>query len=232
MTNGTLTYHSTCRNDLKKNGFPPELPDEDPTAKKRSKAKKKESFVRIGSIDLSGKIVAQIKSRPLKKDLTEVKFALDAFDPLDEQIKTQSLENLAKTGRRGCTTDELYNLIQTFVGSMIKQALAETFEDVAGGGTKTFDKVDNVVKLTRKSVTNYINDAGEWSEGQIQDKLNQSLAKWGVCTNSPEGKQALSLLSKKLHKSSNSMLSKNSIFQRVLNNLFRDEDDQGEKSKN
>lgn len=206
---------------MKKNGFPPELPADTPS----SKTKRYESFVRIGSIDLSGTVVALLKSKPLKKDLAEVKFALDTFDTLDEQIKTQSLENLASTGRRGCTTDELYTLIQNFMGGMIKQVLVDTFEDVAGGGTKTFDRVDNVVKLTKKSISTYINDAGEWSGEQVQGKLKEQLEKMGIPTDNPQSKQALSLLAKSLQKSSNTMLSKNERLQQVYNNIFRDDED-------
>ena len=220
------------RNELKKNGFPPELPAEDPAPKKRGKAKSNESFLRIGSIDLSGKVIALLKSKPLQKDLAEVKFALDTFDPLDEQIKARALENLAKTGRRGCTTDELYTLIQNFMGGILKQVLVDTFEEVTSGEGKTFDKVDNVVKLTKKSVANYVNDAEKWSGEQVQKKLTSQLKKMGVSTDNPQSKQALSLLSKQLQQSSDSILSKNERLQSVYKNFFGGEDENArEESK-
>jgi hypothetical protein len=215
------------RNVLKKNGFPPELLYADyPEGSGESSYS---SFVRIGSIDLKGNVVALLKSRPLKKDLAEVKFALDTFDSLDEQIKTQSLENLAKAGRRGCTTDELYTLIQTYVGGILKQVLIDTLEDVKGGGTKTHDSVDRVVTLTKKNVSKYFNDAGEWTGGKVEDKLAEGLQKWGV--NSAQSKQAASILAKQLQKSSGELLSKNEQLQDIYKKIpfFKGQDDTAEK---
>lgn len=221
----TPLYLISNRNDLKKNGFPPELPEEDP--KKRGKSGS--SFVRIGSIDLSGNVVALLKSRPLKKDLAEVKFALDTFDTLDEQIKSQSLENLAKTGRRGCTTDELYALIQAYVGGILKQVLTDTLADVSGGGTKTHDTVDRVVKLTKKSVSKYFSDTGEWTGEQVQNKLAEQFEKWGA--GNTQSKQAASILAKRLQQSSETILSKNEQLQGIYKktSFFKDEDTAEEK---
>lgn len=217
----------STRNVLKKNGFPPELPEEDP--KKFGKSSSSSSFVRIGSIDLSGNVVALLKSRPLKKNLAEVKFALDTFDTLDDQIKAQSLENLANTGKRGCTTEELYSLIQAYVGGILKQVLADTFDDVTGGGTKTSDSVDRVVKLTKKSVSKYFNDAGEWTGEQVQNKLAERLQRWGASND--QSKQAASILAARLQQSSESLLSKNEKLQNIYKktSFFKKQDNAEEK---
>ncbi len=179
-----IADHDFHRDELKKNGFPPELPDEQPAPSKKSGNKQTEvsssSFVRIGSIDLSGNIVAILKSRPLKKDLAQVQFSLDTFDPLDEQIQVQALENLANTGRRGCTTDELYALIQRFVIGILKNSLLEAFDNVAIDGPQMPKVVGKVVTLTKKSVSNYINEAGEWSGKELQERLSKGLRQWGL----------------------------------------------------
>lgn len=144
--------------------------------------------------------MAVMKSRPLKKELAEVRFALDTFDPLDDQIKAQSLENLANTGQRGCTTDELYTLIQKYVSGILKQVLADTFDDVTSGGTKTSERMEKVVSLTKKSVSKYINESGEWSGQQLQDSLSSRLKKWGLTTDDEQSKQAVSILASRLKK--------------------------------
>lgn len=187
------------------------------------------SFVRIGSLDLKGKVVANIKSRPLKKDLAEAKLALDTFDALGQKIKTQSLENLASTGRRGCTTDELYTMVQKYVSGLIQDVLIEVLNDVAGGGTKTLDNVDKVVKLSKKNVSKYFNEAGEWTGEQAQNKLAERLATLGL-TDDSQSKQAADFLAKKLKQSSDKLLSNNERLQGLYNNFVSSKDQQGEEN--
>ncbi len=202
---------------------------DDPVDKKSGDSNHGTSFVRIGSIDLSGNVIAKVKSRPLKKNLAEVTFALDTFDPLDDQIKIHSLEKLAKTGRRGCTTDELYTMIQSYIGGILKQVLADTVEDVAVGGGKTRDKVESVVNVTKKSISKYINDASEWSGGQVQDKLAERLKKWGVTTNKVKSRQAISMIAKELLQSSDMGLSTGQRLQYIYKNILKEEQVSGDE---
>lgn len=162
------------RDELRKNGFPPGfLTEEGETSSQTN------SFLRIGSIDLSGNITACIKSRPLKKELAEIKFELDAFDPLDREIRNQSMENLATLGRRGCNTDELYSLVQAYFMKIFRQILSETLEDLSKGGTDTAKEVDRAINWTKDSLKKYVGDAGGWTGEQIQGKVAGRLEKWG-----------------------------------------------------
>lgn len=219
--------------ELKKHGFPPQLADDDASRSKRTWFGKlssfEPSFVRIGSIDLSGNVVAKLKSRPLQKTLTEVKYALDTFDPLDQQIKLQSLENLARTGRRGCTTEELYGLIQNYIGGLLQQLVGDVLTDIAAGGDETMDKVERVVTLSKKSLTQYIQDTSDWSGNHIQDKLSESLTKWGLFNNEIASKRAVSMFTKHLQQSSKTLLSKNDRLHYIYKNVFEKQDDLGGK---
>ena len=162
------------RNDLKKAGFPPEFPEEDP--KKSTDAS---SFVRIGSIDLTGAITADLKSKPLKKDIATVKWDLDAFDALDKEIRKLSKKNKAKLGRAGCTTDELYALIQTYFGRKLREFLTIAMVDLSQGGKDMTETVTKVTGSAKQTALKYANDAGEWTGEKINDKLAEQLGRWG-----------------------------------------------------
>ena len=225
------------RDELKKHGFPPKLADDGASPSKGSwfgkSSNSKPSFVRIGSIDLSGNVIAKLKSRPLQKTLTDVKFDLDTFDPLDDQIKLQSLENLAQTGRRGCTTEELYGLIQNYMGALLKQVVSDVLAEIADGGAHgTNDKVKRVVNLSKKSLTQYILDASEWSGNQVQDELSERLTKLGLFKNEMASKRAISMLTKQLQGSSKTMLSKNERLHYIYKNIFEKQDDPGGHGNN
>lgn len=185
--------------------------------------------MRIGRIDLSGDVIAKLKSRPLQKDLAEVKFDLDTFDSLDDQIKIQSLENLAGTGRRGCTTDELYVLIRNYIGGILMQVLADIFEDVTTGGSATLEKVERVVNLTKKSVSEYVNDTTDWSGKILQEKMAERLKKWGIRNDTVQNKQAISMLAKQLLQSSDGFLSRDERLQYVYKNILRKQKGFGDK---
>jgi hypothetical protein len=165
------------RNDLKKAGFPPEFPEEDP----KKSTDTTSSFVRIGSIDLSGAITATLKSKPLKKDISTVKWDLNAFDVLDKEIRKLSKKNKAELGRAGCTTDELYALIQTYVGRKLREFLTtDMLVDLsAQGGKGMTDTVTKVAGSAKQTALKYVNDAGEWMGEKMHDKLAERLGAWG-----------------------------------------------------
>jgi hypothetical protein len=104
---------------------------------------------------------------------------LDAFDVLDKEIRKLSKKNKAELGRAGCTTDELYALIQTYFGRKLGEFLKATMVDLSQGGkgmTKTFSKLTGSAKQT---ALKYANDAGEWTGENINDKLAEQLGAWG-----------------------------------------------------
>jgi hypothetical protein len=168
MLSGLLCL--ALRNDLKKAGFPPEFPEEDP--KESTDAS---SFVRIASINLSGAMTALLKSKPIKKDIATVKWDMDAADALNEEIRKLSKKNKAKLGRAGCTTDELYTLIQTYFGRRLQEFLTTAMMDSSQGGRGMTEKVTNVTGSAKQTALKYANDAGEWTVERINNKLAEQL---------------------------------------------------------
>jgi hypothetical protein len=101
---------------------------------------------------------------------------LDKLDELDRQIRERSEENLATTGRRGCTTDDLYKLIASFYGKKLKGMLAQNVDDIfQGRDASTVSDVKRALKSTTDSLTGYVDEAKDWTEGKLQGKVNESL---------------------------------------------------------
>ena len=167
---------------MKKMGFPPQFPEKDPSTvpPQQQKNDSTSSFVRVGKIDLSGDFSVILLSKPMKKDLGTFKFSLDTFDELDSEISLLSKKNLVENGRKGCTTDELYALIQRFFGRKLRGLLLEVAQDLSNEeGSKTTESVNKIVRSARGSVLKYANDAGAWTGENIDKKMSEKLARWG-----------------------------------------------------
>jgi len=163
FTNLMLTR--TNWNELQDAGFPPETAmstsDELPSSFISS------TFLRFSSIDLSGTVKAKLRSRPLDRDIAPIlAFDLDSLDHLNAQIQRYSDINLSQTGRRGCTTDELYLLIQDFVTEKVRVFVASAAYDLV---TNTFQEGDTAMVRDAKrliseatsSILNYAVDASK-----------------------------------------------------------------------
>lgn len=167
------------RSELSKQGFPPTF--EDATSDNGTSDEIDEStFLRIGSILLAGDLVVQLHSRPMGKDLTTLSFGLNKIEPLERKIRTKAEENLATIGRRGCSTTEVYSMIQSYFGKLIQKSLADTVGDlVADGGKETWGKLAIFKSKTKDSIRHYVDEAGEWSGHEMGKKLTDRLEIWG-----------------------------------------------------
>eukprot|EP00980_Cylindrotheca_fusiformis_P021617 scaffold8472_cov80-Cylindrotheca_fusiformis.AAC.1 len=118
----------------------------------------------------------------MNKDLTTLIFGLNKIEPLEEKIRKKSEDNLVKLGggRRGCTTTEVYTMIQVYFGKLIQKTLEETVNDlISDGGMKTWGKLNIVKSKTKDSISKYVNDAGEWTGSEVGKKLAARLEAWG-----------------------------------------------------
>mmetsp|Transcript_31005 Transcript_31005/g.74899 ORF Transcript_31005/g.74899 Transcript_31005/m.74899 type:complete len:394 (+) Transcript_31005:22-1203(+) len=168
--------------EMKRMGFPPQFPETDPSTVPPQQHKNDDtsSFVRVGKVDLSGDFSVILLSKPMKKDLGTFKLSLDTFDELDKEIRFLSEKNLVENGRKGCTTDELYTLIQQYFGRKLRGLLIEVAQDLSNeDGSKTAESVNKIVGSARESVKKYANDARAWTGEKIDKNMSEKLAKWG-----------------------------------------------------
>ncbi|KAG7339125.1 hypothetical protein IV203_017702 [Nitzschia inconspicua] len=143
-------------NNLKDSGFPPQCTQT--------------------NVDFSGNITCTFRSKPLKKEIAVLQFDLDSFDEVDRQIRERSDDNLIQTGRKGCTTDELYDIVKSFFARKIKEMAASNVEDALNGREmSTLQGIKRAWSSTSNSATGYVDDARDWTEGKLRGKLSESI---------------------------------------------------------
>ncbi|KAG7362186.1 hypothetical protein IV203_025852 [Nitzschia inconspicua] len=164
-------------NNLKDSGFPPSMyTDEVDPVPTTEETNVQDSFVRIESVDFSGNITCTFRSKPLKKEIAVLQFDLDSFDEVDRQIRERSDDNLIQTGRKGCTTDELYDIVKSFFARKIKEMAASNVEDALNGREmSTLQGIKRAWSSTSNSATGYVDDARDWTEGKLRGKLSESI---------------------------------------------------------
>ena len=168
---------SKFRSELSDIGFPPQLYEEDEIVDSSSEAAS--TFVRIGGIGVKGQIRLKLRSRPLDKDLCEdIVFDFDNLKTLSNQISAASKAAQKKTGRRGCTTEELYDIIQSYFNQQIQQRVKSSAVDTAMGalkpesGGKTIRDAKKFFSKGRDVAMKYANDIGQKAEEHVDDNIN------------------------------------------------------------
>ena len=177
-------------NELRKRGFPPRLLTEssvDYTSDESNKSYSS-SFVRIGSLDLKGSVKLKLVSRSLggQELCPDFDFDLSTLQELMDDIKNASDASKDKSGRNGCTTDELYDLIESFFKRKIKVLLRSVMLDIARG---TFDpqKGSETIKQTRRVFSKVGDTFDRYKESAVgvleqnaQTSLSSKLKSWGL----------------------------------------------------
>lgn len=152
-------------------GFPPSLYNYTET---ETNDKNYKSVVTIGSIELSGKVILKIFSRVLQQEIVQdVEFDLKNFDSLNERIKRESNLALKTNGRKGCSTDLLYSIIQKHFTDLLKKILTQKATDLAIRGQSLNDDVKNVLTGSRETILKYAKNVGEKTNDDIERKLNE-----------------------------------------------------------
>lgn len=129
---------SLYRNELSDLGFPPKMlyyyADDDTTTTTTNPPDEDYNALRAASLDLQGQVVLQIRSRPLGgKDLAyKIVFRLDTLRDLNQQVRQLSERNgKANAMRRGCTSDEIYDIYRAFFMTKVKDAIKFALQDIA-----------------------------------------------------------------------------------------------------
>jgi hypothetical protein len=145
--------------------------------------KKPNTFITIGSIDLSGQIILKLHSRVLdeQKIVNDLSIDLSTFDPINEQIKYESLKALEKNDRRGCTTDQLYEIIKESINSMINKALKRAATDITframtndqKTGEAQLNQVKNVMESSKDTLLKYAKNVGKKTNNDIDRNLSE-----------------------------------------------------------
>lgn len=178
-------------NELKDVGFPPALlvtPDDvPPTPSKKSTS----TFVRVGSVDLSGHVVLRLHSRPLDQPVVpDLILDLDSLDELNSLIRSESSKKKDAGERRGCTTEDLYNIVQSYFAAKIRSLLSAAAVDLASSALDP-DRESDTVREAKRVVSGLASGArdafGKYASGaqgeteeRIRKKVAERLARWGI----------------------------------------------------
>jgi len=202
FTNILLTQNNW--NELRDAGFPPKLLFYDDDEKNKGSSPlppissvSSSSFIRIGGIDLVGKAVVEIRSRILQKPITEdLVLELDAWKELSSEISKASSNPKKKddNGRPGCTTEELYKIIELYFSKKLKYLAATVLVDLVESTTSKGDKqatTTSILASKMKKITSniqntfstYTRDVGETLQTQMEEYLEAELPIVGFLPN-------------------------------------------------
>lgn len=169
-------------NELEDAGFPPAM---EYYETEEESSVMSSTFVRIGTVDLSGNVRLEISSRPLERPITTIVYDLDMLQDLNIEIRKVSEKNLAITGRRGCTTDEMYTTLQTYFAGRIRNFLRDAAYDVTASSlldveSTTIKKARRLLASASDVIKNYADDVGRKKGDDLQELLAIRLDKLGL----------------------------------------------------
>lgn len=185
FTNIFLT--DTNWNELNESGFPPKiLWSNHPKDDEMGESKKSDSSVRIGSLDLTGNVTLQIRSRPLEKDIVPI-LVLD-FGMLGDwnQRITQMASN--KQNNNGCTTDEILSLMVEFVQEKVDHLLQDVAVDLFTN-ILLEDNIEKsiivqhgkkIVQGLQESAEQYMKSLAEQTGTKVGKHIADTLNAWGL----------------------------------------------------
>lgn len=163
-------------NDL---GFPPEMlyvADSDTTT--QTTTAETYEFIRIGSLDLKGKVALHTRSRPLHRPLSEnIVIQLAVIRDLNKRIRQLAEQNRVRVKRRGCTSDEIYEIFQTFFNSKAKEAIRLAVEDLAAGkfdpshDSRVVQGSKRIATSARAALLTYASGVESLSKEKIKERL-------------------------------------------------------------
>ena len=149
-------------------------------------------------MDMSGTLRVTIRSRPLNnQDLCPPwEINLNNFDDWNAELQLLSNQNLIETGRRGCTTLQVYDWIGRYINTMVRKVVASTAYQLA---TQPFAEHDSIrkakgfLKETKKSVWSYAKQATQKSGKDLQDNVVERLETLGIFDKVHEALSKLSI---------------------------------------
>ena len=170
-------YYLFDRDELNDLGFPPEmmyLPDSD-TA---DSAAASYDFIRIGSLDIKGQVALHTRSKPLQRPLSDdIVFKLDVIRELNQRIRLLADQNTKRLKRRGCTSDEIYEIFQSFFSSKVKEVIKLAVEDLAAGtldptrDSRVVNESKRIASSARAALLKYADAVESLSKEKIKERL-------------------------------------------------------------
>ena len=182
FTNLLLTENNW--NEIQATGFPPSILLDRATGStgKQSTVKSDDAaFVRFHTIELKGACTVRITSRPLSNKLIgTMTLDLKELRGLSREIQALSDDNLQRTGRAGCSPEQLSRTIQQFFDQKVRQFVKARVEELARDPKAAFRQAEDLVSRASDSVMDYVHEAGRVKTSELQQSATERLTSWGI----------------------------------------------------
>jgi hypothetical protein len=181
FTNLMLTENNW--NEIQATGFPPSISSDQPNSKKAEANEHDDdaSFIRFHKIDLKGTCTVRVTSRPLgNKEIGTLTLDLKELRGLTREIQALSDNHLQKTGRAGCSPEELSRAIQKYFEQKIKQFVKDRVEKLSKDPQNALRQAETAVGRASGSVVDYVQQASRAKSNELQEAATERLTNWGI----------------------------------------------------
>eukprot|EP00591_Stephanopyxis_turris_P004993 CAMPEP_0195513556 /NCGR_PEP_ID=MMETSP0794_2-20130614/5187_1 /TAXON_ID=515487 /ORGANISM="Stephanopyxis turris, Strain CCMP 815" /LENGTH=352 /DNA_ID=CAMNT_0040641603 /DNA_START=184 /DNA_END=1242 /DNA_ORIENTATION=- len=180
-----LMLTKTNWNELVDEGFPPTTAMEPSTTINSGN-----TFVSFGDVNLKGSVTLQLKSRTLNEKLcNDLILDFSTLTDLLQEIRKAGADAEARTGRKGCSTDELYDILGIYFKTKLKKLLKFTALDIGRSALDPNTTESNTARQTKDFlhkakgvISNYATKSTDVTEEMVRSKMGDQLKKWGLDT--------------------------------------------------
>ncbi len=138
---------------------------------------------RIGSLNFSGNLTAEIRSRPLDTHIHVLTFDLDSLEDFNNRIREAATTNAVENDRRGVTKDELGEMLKVYFRDKVKDFLSSCLHDFTHNPvteSKFVQDVQQSFKEASDTIMNYTTLASSHKRERFQKIVSAKLDKWGL----------------------------------------------------
>lgn len=108
---------------------------------------------------------------------------LENLNKLNQRIQNESQKALERYGRRGCSTGDLYNIIESYFNQLLRRILTQAATDITlgaltnnniGTGLDSINKdVKNVLSSSKEMILRYAKNVGDKTNNDIERKFTE-----------------------------------------------------------
>ena len=124
----------------------------------------------------------RVHSRPLQRAITkDIVLSLQTLKDLKNKVRASAEANERKLNRRGCTSDEMYEIFRSYFNTKIKEAIQHALEDLAdqGSSSQLVNQSKQVLESAKDALLSYVEGVESLSKDTLKDKLKDLKAKYG-----------------------------------------------------
>jgi len=180
-----LLLTKTNWHKLKAAGFPPDLllmANDNEEYEEDATSSFANSFVRVGRLDMLGNVKIKVNSSPLNKTITpDIVLNLNMMEELSGTIRQRASISSHGNERLGCTTDELYIIIEDFFKDKLRKAIQKTVSDIAHSRIDP-ERQSLTVQEARKFLSgakDVFSDYGQAVRVSMEDRIDGKIIKLG-----------------------------------------------------